>query len=162
MQYYSTGLTDSLILCPNSIIGRMKPDLVAPGASVLAPYAHEYGKTVQVYGTSFAAPTVAGDAALVRQYFTEGKLPCTWTQGCKIDPSGSLVKAVLMNSATPLQGVQVVRPGLQKKLLKDTVSQYDSNQGMGLIQLDTTLPLPGKNRIKAIVKNNKRIVDGEV
>lgn len=50
----------------------------------------------------------------------------------------------------------------QKKLLKDTASQNDSNQVMGLIKLDTTLPLPGKNRIKAIVKNNKRIVDGEV
>lgn len=140
----------------------MKPDLVAPGASVLVPYAHEYGKTVQVYGTSFAAPAVAGAAALVRQYFTEGFLPCTWKNGCKLDPSGSLVKAVLMNSANPLKGVQVARPWLQKKLLEEEFTEYDSNQGMGLVQLDTTLPLPGKNRIQAIVKNNKQITDGEV
>lgn len=88
--------------------GRMKPDLVAPGASVLAPYAHEYGKTVQVYRTSFAAPTVDGNTGLVRQYFPEGKLPCNWKQGCKMENSGSLVKVVLMNSSTPLQGVQFV------------------------------------------------------
>jgi len=141
---------------------RMKPDLVAPGASVLVPYAHEYGKTVQEYGTSFSAPAVAGSAALVRQYFTEGRLPCNWKNGCKLDPSGSLVKAVLMNSATPLKGeVQVAQPWLEKKLL-GKVSEYDSNQGMGSVQLDRSLPLPSKNRIKAIVKNNKSIADGEV
>lgn len=140
----------------------MKPDLVAPGASVLTPYAHEYGKTVQVYGTSFSAPTVAGDAALVRQYFTEGHLPCDWNNGCKLDPSGSLVKAVLMNSATPLkEKVQVAWPWLQKNLLED-LTEYDNNQGMGLVQLSSSLPLPGKNRIKAIIRNNKRITDGEV
>jgi len=49
--------------------GRMKPDLVAPGASVLTAYAHETDKTVEIYGTSYAAPVVAGNAALVRQYF---------------------------------------------------------------------------------------------
>ena len=70
-------------------LGRMKPDLVAPGVSVLTAYAHENGKTVQVYGTSFSGPVVAGNAALVRQYFEEGKLPCSWGN-CKIDPSGSL------------------------------------------------------------------------
>eukprot|EP00551_Chaetoceros_affinis_P000335 CAMPEP_0203633872 /NCGR_PEP_ID=MMETSP0088-20131115/943_1 /ASSEMBLY_ACC=CAM_ASM_001087 /TAXON_ID=426623 /ORGANISM="Chaetoceros affinis, Strain CCMP159" /LENGTH=523 /DNA_ID=CAMNT_0050487345 /DNA_START=23 /DNA_END=1594 /DNA_ORIENTATION=+ len=142
--------------------GRMKPDLVAPGASVLVPYAHEYGKTVQESGTSFSTPTVAGLGALVRQYFEEGKLPCNWSNGCKLDPSGSLVKAVLMNSATSLKGeVQVSEAYLEKKLL-GKVSEYDSNQGMGLVQLDSSLPLPGKNRIKAIVKNNKQIKDQEI
>ncbi len=80
----------------------MKPDLVAPGASVLTPKAKHPGETVQSFGTSFSAPTVAGNAALVRQYFEEGKLPCD-RSNCSFDPSGSLVKAVLMNSARTLK-----------------------------------------------------------
>lgn len=139
--------------------GRMKPDLVAPGASVLTAYAHESGKTVQVYGTSFSAPVVAGNAALVRQYFEEGKLPCSWAD-CRFDPSGPLVKAVLLNSAHNLQYVQVSRPWLANKVLSE-VSEYDNNQGMGLVQLDTSLPITGHNRFKAIVRNNKILQDGQ-
>jgi len=154
-------LTPTFFCFTLKIKDRMKPDLVAPGASVLVPYANQYGATVQAYGTSFSAPAVAGNAALVRQYFTEGRLPCNWANGCEIDPSGSLVKAVLMNSATPLKGeVQVAQPGLEKKFLGD-INEYDNNQGMGLVQLNRSLPLPGKNRINAVVRNNRKITDGE-
>ena len=138
-------------------LGRMKPDIVAPGASVLTAFAQETDKLVQVYGTSFSAPALAGNAALVRQYFEEGKLPCTWSN-CAIDPSGSLVKAVLLNSAHTLKQVQVSRPWLNKSLLEE-VSEYDSNQGLGLVQLDQTLPIPGHNKFNAVVRNNKEIID---
>lgn len=144
---------------------RMKPDLVAPGASVLTPKAHENASTVQSYGTSFAAPTVAGNAALVRQYFEEGHLPCDELgneeeHSCRIDPSGSLVKAVLMNSARSLKQVQVSRPWIGSQELEE-VSEYDNSQGMGLIQLDNTLPIANHNKINAIVRNNQYIKDGE-
>ena len=135
----------------------MKPDLVAPGASILTAFAHEAAKTVEAYGTSYAGPAVAGNAALIRQYFEEGHFPCTW-RNCKIDPSGSLVKAVLLNSGQNLKQVQVSRPWLPNKSLED-VSEYDNNQGMGLIQLDQTLPIPGHNKFHAIVRNNKKIFD---
>ena len=137
----------------------MKPDIVAPGASVLTAYAHESGKTVQAYGTSFSGPVVAGNAALVRQYFEEGKLPCG-SGNCNFDPSGSLVKAVLMNSANPVKQVQVSRPWLQKRTLEE-VTEYDHNQGMGLIQLDQSLPITGHNKISAVVRNNEEINDGQ-
>lgn len=135
--------------------GRMKPDLVAPGSSVLTAYAQESG-TVQDYGTSVSGPVVAGNAALVRQYFEDGKLPCK--RNCSLDPSGSLVKAVLMNSAYSLKQVQVSSPWLEKRLLEQ-VNEYDSNQGMGLIQLDKTLPIPDHNKFTAIVRNNEVIQD---
>ena len=138
----------------------MKPDVVAPEASVLTAFAHEPGKTVAAqYSSCFAEPSVAGNAALIRQYFEEGKLPCA-DADCKFDPSGSLVKAVLMNSANPVKQVQVSRPWLAKNELEE-VAEYDHNQGMGLIQLDTTLPIKGHNRINAIVENNKEIMDGQ-
>ena len=49
-------------------------------------------------GTSMAAPLVAGIGAIVRQYFVEGYYPCG-EKGCgdTIYPSGSLVKAVIVN-----------------------------------------------------------------
>jgi hypothetical protein len=139
----------------------MKPDLVAPGAPILTAFAHEYGKIVHVYGTSFAAPVVAGNAALVRQYFEEGNFPCSWANGCNMNPSGSLVKAVLMNSAQNLDAVKVSKPWLEMKAL-ETVNAYDSNQGMGLVQLDKTLPIPGHNVFSALVRNNKVIKDRDV
>lgn len=137
----------------------MKPDLVAPGASVLTPKAHGDTTTVQSYGTSFSAPTVAGNAAMVRQYFEEGHLPCDRID-CSLDPTGSLVKAVLMNSARSLKQVQVSRPWIGSQELEE-VSEYDDNQGMGLIQLDNALPIPNHNRINAIVRNDEPIKDGE-
>lgn len=135
--------------------GRMKPDLVAPGASVLTAYAHEKGKTVHAYGTSLAGPVVAANAALIRQYFEEGHFPCDFND-CTFYPSGSLIKAVLLNSAQGLKQVQVSLPGSSKKLLQE-VSEYDNNQGMGLVQLDKTLPIPGHNKFNAIIKNNAEI-----
>ena len=138
----------------------MKPDIVAPGASILTAYAQETDKTVQGYGTSFSGPVVAGNAALVRQYFEEGKFPCTW-KNCAFDPSGSLVKAVLLNSAYSLKQVQISRPWLKKHVLEE-VGEYDSNQGLGLVQLDQTLPIAGHNKFHAIVRNNKTIKDKQI
>lgn len=140
---------------------RMKPDVVAPGAAVLTASAHEIDKVVQVYGTSFAAPVVAGSAALVREYFEGGRLPCKCAN-CALDPSGTLVKAVLLNSARPIKQVQDVSPWLnEKKVVLEEICEYDSNQGMGLIQLNQTLPIPGHNKFNAVIKNNKKIMNGE-
>jgi hypothetical protein len=112
-------------------------------------------------GTSSSGPVAAGNAALVRQYFEEGKLPCKRTNGCTIDPSGSLVKAVLLNSAQSFEKLQVTKPLLEKRNVQGTFSVHDSNQGMGLVQLDNTLPISGHNKLNAIVRNNKTINDGE-
>jgi hypothetical protein len=110
--------------------GRMKPDIVAPGYTVLAPRAYAKDRnsadTFETFGTSFSAPVVAGNAALVRQYFEEGWFPCG-SKGCgrSIDPSGSLVKAVLMNGAQSLKSVQKVPRGP----ITEQVREYDNNQG---------------------------------
>lgn len=51
-----------------------------------------------------ATPVVAGNAAIARQYFREG----WYNEGSKnlsagYDPSAALIKAVLINSATPME-----------------------------------------------------------
>jgi len=140
------------------ILDRMKSDLVAPGAAVLTAYAHEEGRTVEVLGTSFAAPVVSGNAALVRQYFEEGWLPCnqgsTLNVACQIDPSGSLVKVHRRKKQ-----VQVSPPWLEPRLLKEN-NEYDNNQGMGLVKMDSSLSIPGKNNLYALVRNNVEINNG--
>lgn len=142
---------------------RIKPDVVAPGFTVLSAYAHPdigTSDTVELIGTSFSAPVVSGSAAIVRQYFEEGWFPCG-SKGCgiSIKPSGALIKAVLMNGAQDLKQVQAIIP--MEKTLLETVSTYDGNQGFGLVNLLKSLPLQGSNEVSSFAANDEIIQDGQ-
>lgn len=87
--------------------GRYKPDLVAPGMAVRSAAGSTGAacNTKTGSGTSMACPTVAGLAALVRQYYTEGWYPSgAKTPADAFTPSAALVKATLINSARNLTG----------------------------------------------------------
>ncbi len=72
--------------------GRIKPDLAAPGSG---QWTTDQGNTYQVAnGTSAAAPTVAGGAALLYQAYRE--------EFGGVDPPAALVKALLLNTADDL------------------------------------------------------------
>ena len=81
--------------------GRIKPDIVAPGTFIISARSHdpEAGEGWGVYddhylymgGTSMSTPLTAGAAALVREWLTG-------QQGVS-NPSGALMKAVLLNGA---------------------------------------------------------------
>ncbi|KNC46296.1 protease [Thecamonas trahens ATCC 50062] len=82
---------------------RIKPDIVAVGDPVISAHANGPGSTPfcgesaalrPESGTSMAAPAVAGLAALVRQHL-RSSIP---------SPSGALVKAYLLNSASATPG----------------------------------------------------------
>ena len=138
----------------------MKPDLIAPGYTILTARAHPsdgQDSVWQTFGTSFSSPAAAGNAALVRQYFEEGWYPCG-SKGCgkKISPSGTLVKAVLMNGGRRLNQVQKVPNGP----ILENIEPYDNNQGMGLIQMRDSLPLKTKNDFNVIAIDNYTILDG--
>lgn len=112
-----------------------------------------------VSGTSMSSPVVAGSASIVRQYFEEAWCSdeqCCGSKGCgkSINPSGSLLKAILMNGAQPLSGIQVVPDGA---VLDETVAEYDNNQGFGRVNLLNSLPLTGENNIQLIAINDKVI-----
>ena len=85
-------------------------------------------------GTSFACPLLAGSAALVREYFLSGY----YTTGTRnslhgFNPSGSLIKAVLIHGTSSLRYIQH-DDGSTK-----TTSIGDNNQGYGRVQLNRVL-----------------------
>jgi hypothetical protein len=81
---------------------RRKPDLMAAGCGVesaLQGSACDVGPR-DPCSSSYAAPVAAGAAALVRQYFADGKsLGSARPDGGYVSPSGALVKAMLVGSA---------------------------------------------------------------
>lgn len=90
--------------------GRMKPDIAAPGSSIVSAKNTTSFSSVPVYttavpksGTSMAAPTLSGNAALMRQYFADGFYPRgVKTTADAYNPSGMVLKAVLLNGTNPL------------------------------------------------------------
>lgn len=76
------------------VTNQIKPDLVAPGVGVMAP--RSGGGYEAVTGTSFAAPMVAGSAALMMQWgIVDGNDPFLY---------GEKVKAYLRRGARQLPG----------------------------------------------------------
>jgi len=99
---------------------------------------------------------VSGSALLVRQYFEEGRRPNGAVDPSRaFQPSGTLVKAVLLNGAQSLLGVDNY-PGYFVTPIQD----YDINQGFGELNLAHSLPLKGVNNFTAEVHDRIRIEDG--
>ncbi len=108
----AAATTPSTFTSPGPVFdGRLKPTLAAQGeavdsaASDASPITDNCG-VCALDGTSMSAPTIAGLAALVREYYTEGfhaagvRSP---SQG--LVPSGALVKATVIDGAvTPGTG----------------------------------------------------------
>lgn len=79
--------------------GRIKPEIAAPGNAVVSATLSSGCTTSSSSGTSMATPAVAGIAALTRQYFLEGRYPTGLpTVENEMEPSGSLLRAVLLNA----------------------------------------------------------------
>lgn len=113
---------------------RRKPDLLAPGSTIVsADYDTPCGVDYRTGASSFAAPSVAAMAALVRQYFIEGWYPSGEASSILHEPSGALVKAVLLNSTVDMKPLGYPDPG-------------GSGEGWGRLLLDNSLYFKGDNR----------------
>ncbi|MDE0961293.1 MAG: S8 family serine peptidase, partial [Planctomycetota bacterium] len=86
--------------------GRRKPEVYAPGCSTLSSQAATACSVTASTGTSMACPAVSGAAALIRQYYVNGYYPSgSANPADAMTPSGALIKATLINSATDMTGV---------------------------------------------------------
>ncbi len=112
--------------------GRRKPEVTAPGCSTRSSQASSSCGVISLTGTSMAAPAVAGAAALVRQYFTNGYYPSgVATAEDAFTPSGALIKACLINSAVDMANV---------------TGYPAAREGWGRVLLDNALYLTGDAR----------------
>ncbi len=126
--------------------GRRKPDMLGVGAGVVTAGVVTAGlnadgivvpvgrspvalNTPIAGATSIAAPHVAGAAALVRQYFTEGWYPNGKREVLnEFTPTGALLKAILLNATVNMTGP----PGYPS-----------AREGWGRLKLDETLHFDG-------------------
>lgn len=123
-------------------LARIKPDVVAPGTFILstrastAPDVSFWRLRDQLYaymgGTSMATPLVTGCAALVRQYLVQDR---------GHQPSAALLKAILVNGTRWLGGPDAIA---------DHATEPNFHQGFGMVDLHTTLPGNGLQRLEFV------------
>lgn len=154
---------------------RIKPDIVAPGRTILSAGSKpnmsgecdgdtkpELGKKIPesvglmyAEGTSMATPVVAGTAAQIRQYFEEGFYPTGKSnREDSFTPSGSLLKAIILNGGKEMVGVDNVG-------YVTVSSPFDGAQGFGRVSLSDSLPIKGKTNFKAKVFDRQLIEEDQ-
>ncbi len=122
--------------------GRIKPDVVFPAASIIScgndgDVTTNTCTTSSSTGTSMAAPGAAGMSMLVREYFADGFYPTgAAVPGDAFDAGSALVKAMLINSAVPINFDAEGRP----------ITIPSDPQGWGRILLDNVLHFDGDSR----------------
>ncbi len=123
--------------------GRIKPDVVGPaevtaGDSDGNAGTHNCNLTLQP-GTSWASPTIAGAAALVRQYYTDGFYPSgVATAADRMTPSAALLKATIIAAARPVPYVGTPDGGFT-----NAAPAPNYQQGFGFPVLGDVLYFPG-------------------
>jgi hypothetical protein len=112
--------------------GRRKPEVMAPGCSIRSADAFSTCSAASSTGTSMACPLTAGLGVLVREYFANGYYPSGAANAPDaFTPTGALLKAALINSATDMSGI----------------AGFPSNQeGWGRVLGDDVLMFPGDAR----------------
>ena len=148
---YDNTLWESTLFGPTRD-GRLKPDLVAAARVTGANYNFDNNPaTCDVgldEGTSWSSPTMAGAAALVRQYYVDGFYPSGKRNAANAHtPSAALMKATLIAAA---------RPVLQRrdKVTGDIVDALpvpSPQQGWGFPVLDDALHFEGETRKMRVV-----------
>jgi subtilisin family serine protease len=145
--------------------GRIKPDLLAPGQNIVST--HSDGRTdggdqcglqpplldnnaarLTMQGTSMATPHAAGNAALVRQYLTDGFYPSGTKKPSDAmpKPSGAVIKALMIASTVELTGsIDKGNNGTWSRV--DPIwPRYSIFQGFGALRLGNALKFADDNR----------------
>ena len=122
--------------------GRIKPDLVGPAYVIAGDMFGLRSRSCDATeqpGTSWSSPSIAGAAALVRQYYTDGFYPTgVATPANSFNPSAALLKATLIASA---RQVPTRNYGMGGDVAAQPVPSNE--QGYGFPILDDALYFPG-------------------
>lgn len=133
--------------------GRLKPTVAAQGESVVsaasdANTASNNCATCSLDGSSMSAPTAAGLAALVREYYTAGFYPGGARNPAQgFTPSAALLKATLIDGAAAL-GAAAPSP--------------DFDAGYGRVLLGSTLAFAGDPFVLRVDDHREGIITGSV
>ncbi|EAY18352.1 Clan SB, family S8, subtilisin-like serine peptidase [Trichomonas vaginalis G3] len=143
--------------------GILKPEVIAPGTSIVSAKSlgkHDYHplineeNLVKQEGTSMAAPMVAGLAALIKDYFYDGFYP---TLSPKIqhskNPSGYLVKAMIINGCTSTTGAIVDNKSGFGLVNAEKSLGFGSNKG---IRVTDNIPIGKKKHISSKIKTDTK------
>lgn len=103
----SGARNDETLAATFSNYGKKNVDIFAPGAKVTSIDMDAEFNTAD--GTSFASPIVAGIAGLILEYYP--------------NLSAKQLKQAILQSATPLTGTMVIKPGTQEKVDFTTLSK---------------------------------------
>jgi hypothetical protein len=140
--FYDDNVLSSFTLLGPTDDGRIKPDLVGPawvlaGDAKIVSRGETCGMTFQP-GTSWASPTIAGAAALVRQYYADGFYPTgAATAADRFIPSAALLKATLIAAGRRVEYFS--RP--TGEIATKPLPSYE--QGFGFPVLGDVLYFPG-------------------
>jgi Subtilase family len=143
--------------------GRIKPDVVGPSTVTAGDYDFGQNNANCNYssvgpGTSWASPTVAGAAALVRQYYTEGFYPSGARKTADaLAPSAALLKATIIASARQVSSRMTNLGDVAAKPVPS------NEQGFGFPALDDALYFDGdraKLRVSDVA-NAQGLAEGE-
>jgi subtilisin family serine protease len=100
-------MADENLAATFSNYGQKNVDVFAPGVKITS--IDSDAETITDDGTSFSAPIVTGIAALILEYYP--------------DLSAGQVKQAIMESATPMKGTIVLKPGTKEKVDFTTLSK---------------------------------------
>ena len=127
--------------------GRRKPEIFAPGESIVSCKTNSSCGTSTQSGTSMAAPAIAGAAALVRQYYMEGWYPTGSKNASNgFNPTGALVKATLLNGTVEMTGTPTGYP--------------NNSEGWGRLLLDNSLYFSGESNSRILFVDDVRNGNG--
>jgi subtilase family protein len=130
--------------------GRMKPNVIAPGDSLVSAGVANAVAYVSLSGTSMSTPTVSGAAGLIRDYFAKGFYPSgAASEADSANPSAALVRGLLEVSGKRITG-SLAGTGFP-----------NANQGWGRVLLDDALYFAGDSRQLLAVDEGAGLATGE-
>ncbi|KAK3391285.1 subtilisin-like protease [Podospora didyma] len=135
--------------------GRIKPDVVAPGTTILSSrsramdpkhYADGWGRCDDPAwmfsgGTSMATPLVAGCCAVIRGALVDSttQKPTSAVIANPIEPSAALIKAILINGAVALRGQYNQKGSLPNGEFGPDYDRPNIHYGFGRVNLNNSL-----------------------